>query len=117
MDDFRVSEMPYTPDESRPIRHDTQYGAVWCAPVQIVREGPWAGVWRVTRIWHESDKQPMEHCIGYVRFDLDEKTVHIRGNWEEKESRGYYPMESASLPNALKTACAVLLRVHAINQL
>lgn len=106
-----MSEAPRTADEMVPIIKPTRYGAIVASPTQIIREGDWVGVWRVTRVWRNG------RHLGYVRIDLDVMTVRARLEWDVRELSPVLSIKpgigAMSIPTALQRACEMLTLVRA----
>jgi hypothetical protein len=110
---LHVSEMPSTLGEQGYIVK--KYGDVLirCEPVQIIREGDSAGIWRVTRVWailgKSDDSRPI--LLGYVRFALDDLFAHMRpGMWYNEEMMTRWDISaSGGIVSGLRNACETLL--------
>lgn len=100
-----VSEMPCNLDEQQHIVKKYGNTLIWCEPVQIIREGDWSGVWRVTRLWLS------DRLLGYVRFDLDEMFAHMRpGLWNNEEMIACWDISrKGGFVSGLANACETIL--------
>lgn len=105
--ELHVSELPTTLDEAKRIVKKLDNEDIEVCPVQIVREGDWAGVWRISRIWYQNN------LIGYVRLDLDAEIVCMRPRWDAPEFIATYAFGvdklHLSIPVALRCACQTLV--------
>jgi hypothetical protein len=104
------------PDTDDSIRQVTRYGVIRAKAVEIVSEGPWEGVWSDTCVWHESDENPFQHIIGYVRIvtnATDVECVAYRQNKDDDDTlRRLYVSSEKPLMSQLRSACEILLLMH-----
>lgn len=111
--ELHTSELPSTLDEARRIVKKLDNEDIEVAPVQIIREGNFKGVWRISRIWYRN------HLIGYVRLDLHEDIVHMRPRWDAPEFVATYSFgigkSDLPIPVALRHACRTLMLYYLTN--
>lgn len=116
MDNSHNSHNRVIDDKDTAVRQMTRYGAIWAKPIVTVQEGPWAGVWSDTCIWHESDQNQMEHIVGYVRIVTNESGVDYvsyRMNEDDDDTlRRFYVSEQLPLLRQLRNACEILVLMH-----
>lgn len=111
--ELHTSELPSTLDEAARIVKKLDNEDIEVAPVQIIREGNFKGVWRISRIWYRN------HLIGYVRFDLDERILRMRTKWDSPEFVATYSFGTGKsempIPVALRHACQTLVLYYLTN--
>lgn len=108
-------------DKNDSIRQVTRYGVIRAKAVEIVQDGPWAGVWADACVWHESDENPFQHVIGYVRIvtnETDVECVTYRQNEGDDDTlHRLYVSDDKSLMHQLRSACEILLLMHVHDRL
>lgn len=114
MYELDIRELPFTPDEQASIVKKTPVGDVRCEPVQIIRNGDAAGVWRETRLW--LNISGTEHLIGYVRIDLKAQIITTRTRYTNSVHNAIWSFgvtgDLPSIPTALKRACHFLAHMY-----
>lgn len=110
---LHISEIPCNLDEQQAVVKKYGDSLIRCEPVQIIRDGDWSGVWRVTRVWGilgRGDKSQVV-LLGYVRFDLDDLFIYMRpGLWSNEEMVARWDINTrGGMVSGLRQACETLL--------